>query len=282
MFVLAGDFARDSFLSRLHSSADSHRGCSVVSAAISNPDSEAGQPAPGPWQRVILTFVAPSRAFTRLGSGGSWWLPYLLALLVGLLFVASVGSKVGWETVTRNNLANSTKQQAQIDKLPPAQQQQQVAMIARITRTIAWISPVVASLIVGAIVAGVLLGTFNFGLGAHATYGGLFAVYFFSTLPQVLKGLLEAVMLLLGAAGDSFQISNPLGSNPAFYLQGSSTPHWIISTLSWLDFFTVWQLVLLIIGSSIVAKVSRGKAAAVVLGWVAVVMLLGAAGSMFS
>jgi hypothetical protein len=37
--------------------------------------------------------------------------------------------------------------------------------------------------------------------------------------------------------------------------------------LSFFDVIGIWNLVLLVIGTSIVAKVSRGKAAAVVVGW---------------
>jgi hypothetical protein len=36
----------------------------------------------------------------------------------------------------------------------------------------------------------------------------------------------------------------------------------------------IWNLVLLVIGTSIVAKVSRGKAAAVVVGWWVIVLVL--------
>ncbi len=232
--------------------------------------------APSPWKRVWLAFGAPSRAFAGPGVAGSWWAPYLLLLVVSLGYMATVGARVGWETVARNNLANSPKQQARLDQVPPQQQAAQVALIARITRIAAYVTSAIGPLVFAAIVAGLLLATLNFGLGAHGRFGPLFAVYLFSALPQVIKLLLVILILFLGAGGEAFQINNPLGSNPAFYMQGSGAPHWLASVLSWVDVFVIWQLVLLTLGCAMVAKVSRGKAAIAVLAWTAIFIAAGA------
>ena len=192
-----------------------------------------GEPtSPGAMGRVLLTFSAPRRAFTGLHPGGSWWLPYLLILLVGLGYVGSIGSRVGWEAVSRNNLASSPKQQARFDQASPVQQEQQITIIARLTRTIAFAAPVVSPLLAGAVVAAVLLATFRFGMGAPVSFGSLFAVYMFSALIPALKAVLETSLLLSGVGVESFQINNPLGSNPAFYLQGSALPHPLLAALS--------------------------------------------------
>ncbi len=244
-------------------------------AAVDAPLSPDALPsaAPSPLHRVIYTFTAPSKAFSNLGAGRSWWLPFLLSLLIGYGFIATIQTRLGWDTVARNNLAQSPKQQARLEQAPVAQQEQQIAMIARITRTIAYVTPVIAPLIVGAIVAGVLLSSFNFLLGGHARFGPLFAVYFFSSLPLTLRTLLVIGTLLTGINTDAFQINNAVGSNPAFYL-GPGTPHWMSALLSWFDVFLIWQLVLLTIGGAIVAKVSRGKAAGVVFGLTALCALI--------
>ena len=151
---------------------------------------DANDRAPSAIERVLLTFTAPSRAFARLGSGGSWWLPYLLIVIIGFGFIATIGSKVGWETVARNNLANSPKQQARMDQVPPAQQAQQMSAIARFTRMTAYVVPAVSPLLVAAVVAGLLLATLNFAIGGSARFGPLFAVYLFAALPQALKAVI--------------------------------------------------------------------------------------------
>ncbi|MEO6983132.1 MAG: hypothetical protein ABI072_08455, partial [Edaphobacter sp.] len=52
---------------------------------------------------------------------------------------------------------------------------------------------------------------------------------------------------------------------------------WLKTVLSFFDLISVWVLILLILGTAIVAKVSRGKAAAVVLGWWLLILLVSVA-----
>ncbi len=94
--------------------------------------------------------------------------------------------------------------------------------------------------------------------------------------------MLKTLLLFLGVGNETFQIANPLGSNPAFYLQGSSTPQWLISILKWFDVFLIWQLVVLTIGSSILAKVSRGKAAVIIAAWVILIIMISGVTASFS
>ena len=246
-------------------------------------DSTIPAPAarPTPVQRALLTLTSPSRAFAGPGPGlgRSWWLPYLLLLLASLAFSVTVGARVGWPTVTRNNLAASPKQQARIDQLPPSQQSAQIAVVARIT---AYVSSAVGPVIFGAVVAAVLLATLNFALRGHARFPPLFALYFFSTLPAVLKLLLVVALLLAGVDTDSFLINNPLGSNPAFYLLGSGTPRWALSLLGWLDLFTLWQLAILTFGCAAIAAISRARAAVAVFGWTILLALIGTAFTLIS
>ncbi len=204
-------------------------------------------------------------------------MPYVLIALVSLGFAVTVGNRVSWDTVSRNAIANSPKQQARMDQVPAAQQAQQMVLVTRITRISTYIGLVLGPVLFALVIAAILLATLNFVQGGHARFGPLFALYLYASLPQVLKLLLASLLLIVGVGTDTFQISNPVGSNPAFYLQGSGMPHWALSMLTWVDVFLIWQLVLLVIGCSILAKVSRGKAAAVVVGWVLLIILMGAA-----
>ena len=151
-----------------------------------------------PLTRMLLTFTAPSRAFARLGSGGSWWLPFLLVVLVSLSYTATIGARVGWETVARTNLASSPKQQAQVEKAPAAQQAATLAMIARIARTSAYAISFAGPLVFGSIAAGILVATLRVGFGGKGTFGAFFAVYQYAALPGALKVLLVIATLCAG------------------------------------------------------------------------------------
>ena len=107
--------------------------------------------------------------------------------------------------------------------------------------------------------------TFNFGLGAQITYGQMFAVWMYASLPKLFIGLLTMVTLYAGANTETYNLQNPVGTNPAYYLPDSAP--WLRAALSFFDVFGLWQLALLVVGTAIVARVSTGKAASVVLGW---------------
>ncbi len=57
-------------------------------------------PPPGPGlsqiQRVIYTFTAPSKTFNDIKAGHrSWWMPFLITVVVGYMFFAAVYFKIG-------------------------------------------------------------------------------------------------------------------------------------------------------------------------------------------
>ncbi len=230
---------------------------------------------PSSFARVLLVFTSPARAFAGLGARG-WWLPYLLLIVVGLGYSAAIGARVGWGTVARTNLANSPKQQAQMEKASSAQQEASLATIARVTRWSAYAFAVAGPLLFGAIVEGVLLGTLRVLFGGKGTFGIMFAAYQYAALPAALKGLLVIATLFAGVSGDAFQLNNPLGSNPAYYLQGSGLSRGIVSLLTWVDVFVVWQVVLLATGAAAATGVARKSCALVVAGWTSLFALLGA------
>ncbi len=108
------------------------------------------------------------------------------------------------------------------------------------------------------------MASFNFGLGAQTTYSQMFAVWMYASLPRLLTALLSIVTLLFGGSADSYDMRNPVGTNLAYFMPDSSP---VVKTiLSFFDLIGLWQLALLVIGTAIVAKVSKGKAAAVVVG----------------
>ena len=61
-------------------------------------------PALSQGERVIDTFIAPSKTFTDILRSQSWWLPFLIIIVIGYGFIFAVEKKVGWEQVVENSL----------------------------------------------------------------------------------------------------------------------------------------------------------------------------------
>jgi hypothetical protein len=224
-------------------------------------------------ERVVDTFVAPQKTFSDILRSSSWWLPWLLSVLMTAGFSAAVQQKIGWTKVYDNVLLQGSQaQQDRMAQLPADQQAKQKAVAASFTKYIVWVSPLLG-LLFAAIVAGVLMVTLNFGLGGHAKFEQLFALWMYATLPFLIQGILVIVVVFAGLDVDAFNIKNPVGTNIGYFLPTDS-PKWLIAFGTAIDVLTIWVLILLTIGCATVARIKRSTAAAAVIGWWFLITLL--------
>src|SRR5271165_6952598 len=223
-------------------------------------------------QRVVDTFTAPSKTFIDIRRKATFWGPLLVMIVVALGFSFGIQQKVGWDRVFENNLHQSPKQEEQFEKLTADQQATQKTIAVKITSIVTYCYPVII-LIFTAIFALLVWVTANFVFGGSSKFGQVFAVNMYANLVMNIKFLLAAVALFAGVAADSFLISNPVGTNVGYYLN-PDTAKPLMALCSHIDIFEIWSVILTTIGVSIVAKVSRGKAAAAVVGWWVVIVLV--------
>jgi hypothetical protein len=226
-------------------------------------------------QRIVDTFVAPSKTFTDILRSSSWWGPLLVMLVVSIAFSFSVQTKVGWDRVFENNLHQNPKQEERFAQTPPDQVATAKSIGTKITSIIAYCFPVLI-LIFTAITVLLVWATVNFGFAGKAKFGQVFAVYMYAGLVFNIKFLLAIIALFAGVAPDSFLLNNPVGTNIGYYLS-PDLPHVLVAYAMHLDVFEIWSVILSVIGVAIVAKVSRGKAAAAVVGWWLIIVLISGA-----
>ncbi|QMV19020.1 hypothetical protein GOB94_10290 [Granulicella sp. 5B5] len=221
-------------------------------------------------ERVVDTFMAPSKTFTDILRDASWWLPFVLSLVIGVLLTSAVVQKVGWEQLVDNQVQSSPTLQSKIATLTP------VALAAVHKQMILSFKvglfggPLFALLIV-LIVAVVLWPTINFVFGGKAEFKRVFCMVNYAYLPLAIKSLVAALTLYLGVAADNFTLDNMLGTNVGYYF---STPGPLKTLLSSFDVFTVWVLILMSIGLAIVANTKKSAGFISVVGWWVVTVLL--------
>ena len=242
----------------------------AVEAAMQQPGESAGL---SQMERVVDTFVAPTKTFTDIRRNASWWLPFLLSILISLAFAASVDRKIGFDQVAQSNINRNAQAQQSMSNLPEAQREQSIHTIAAFTRVVSYLFPVLG-LIFALVCAGILMLTFNFGLGAKASYKEYLAVWFYAGLPFLIKFLLAAIAIFAGASTEQFDMNNPVGTNVGWYLT-SDVPLWLRTLFSSADIFTLWVVLLLILGCSTVARVKRSSAAIAIIGWWVLIILGG-------
>jgi hypothetical protein len=236
----------------------------------------AGTPGLSQWQRVANTFVAPSNTFVEIQRGKrSWWLPFVIMALVGYIFFAAITFKIGWAQVAENTLHADAKTEEKLANSPASARETALKFTRYSIEGGIAAGPVLSLAFVALLSLG-LWGTINFVFGGKATFGSIFAVWFYASLPTLIKSLLGTIVIFAGSDPETFNIKNfaptnlaafifpnPLEANKAFYVLAS-----------WLDFTTIWMLALLGIGTAIVAGVKRSSGYIAVFGWWAIFLLI--------
>lgn len=233
-----------------------------------------------PTARLVGVFTAPGKAFEGVKINSAWWVPFLVASLVGIAFGYVLVARIGLPALVDGAIHQSTRLQDQLTSATPEQATKIRNQLGGQVKYY-YLAPVF-SLVFGLACAGVLLAGANFGAGGKATYKQMLGVWFYGTLPLTVFYVLVIAAIFGGVASDPFNMQNAIGTNPGFYLSDSELPKMLIALLSSIDIFAIWTAVTLTIGVSTVAEIKRGAAAAVVFGGWVVVILLKVAGAAFS
>jgi hypothetical protein len=235
-----------------------------MAAAPLPPVSTSG-PAPlSEGARILNTFIAPSKTFTDLQRNGSWWGPWLLISIFALIFIYSMDHKIGFDQISKNEIAHSARAD-QFDKLPADQQQSQLKITIAFTRYLSYGIPVMILLYL-ALTTLVLWATFKFAAGADISYKKAYAISFYAGLPGIIGSILGAISMYAGVDPEGFNVNNPVATNPAYFMDRAANKFLYVMA-SGLDVIVIWSIVLLGIGYACNSKVKRSTAIALVAGW---------------
>lgn len=245
----------------------------VSPSPISSPAPEPAALSEG--ARLINTFIAPSKTFTDIRRSASWWAPFVLLSVVALAFFYLVDQKIGLRKVVENQIQASPRATRQMEQLPAGQRNQAIARQAAGTRYFLYGYPAMI-LLFNLIIAAVLFATFKFAASSAVKFKWAFAIVMYASLPLLLRTLLATLSVAAGADPDSFNLQNPVATNPGYFLNQANSP-FLYSVGTAIDVFMIWTLIVTAIGFTCVSKVKRSTAMAIVFGWY-VVFTLAAAG----
>jgi hypothetical protein len=227
-------------------------------------------PAPEPTQlsegaRIINTFIAPSKTFTDLRRNASWWAPWLLISVFGLIFVYSMQRQVGFDQISRNEIANSPRAAEQFDKLSPADQQKRLEFSDALVKYLAYASPI-TTLFFFLIITVVLWATVKVVAGSDISFKTAYAIVFYAKLPEIVGAILGTASMFAGINPEGFNVNNPVATNPAYFMdRGGSKFLYVLA--SGLDVVQIWCIILMGIGFACSSKIKRSTAIGIVAGW---------------
>lgn len=237
----------------------------------------AAEASPGlsQWQRVSNTFFAPSKTFADIKRGNkSWWLPFILIGLVSYILFASVSFKIGMQQVVDNQIHLNPKAEERLAQATPEQREMSSKISLYITEGVFIANPAIVLAVIALLSLG-LWGTMNFLFAGKASYSSIFAVWMYASLLSVIKTLMGTIVIFSGIAPESFNIKNFAPTNIGAFLNPADTAPALYSLASSLDVITIWTLILLGMGTAMVAGVKRSSGYAAVFGWWVIFILVG-------
>lgn len=213
--------------------------------------------------RLIGVLVAPAKTFRSIAERPTWG----VAMVVFVLCLAATSillfQKADFGELMREQMATRGQE------VPPNAEGMEGFM-----KGCAIIGAIGVPLILVMGVAAIYL-VFNL-MGGQLNYKTSLSVVLHAAMPAALSSLLSIPILLAreSLTMQEVQSGRVLQSNLSFLAPEDAGPR-LITLLSALDFFSIWSLILSILGLHIAARVSKAKAASIViLLWVVVVLLL--------
>jgi hypothetical protein len=230
----------------------------------------AGEPKPNSFARIFGVFFSPDETFASIARRPTWAAPLIVLIVLSIGSGLILSKRVDWAAPARESMESRTDISAE-------QKEQAMRMAGAMGKVIAYAGPVFLVIIM-LIVSGILLLAFRI-LGGEGTFLQAWSATLYAYMPNVIKSIIVlAVMLIKGGAAISpMALATVVRSNPAFLFDPKTNPM-AFSLATNFDIFSIWVMVLMIIGFAHLARVSKGKSAAIVISLWIVKSLLGLIG----
>lgn len=229
-------------------------------------------PLPPPknfFQRFIGVIISPTETFQDIARKPDVLVPMIVFILISYATTFFTIPKIDWEGVTAQQVEtmkakNPNMSQSDIDRV--------TRMTQGFGKVMGWIGPIFG-IIWWLILAGVLFLAFKL-FGGQQTFKQTLSTVLYSWVPMVLYGIVLAIIIAARPGNwDPTHVATLVKSNPAFLVDMKEHAA-LYSLLSAIDIFTIWTLILLIIGFAICSKTSRAKAATIIISLWAIVVLV--------
>ncbi|MEA2166329.1 MAG: hypothetical protein QOK37_4456 [Thermoanaerobaculia bacterium] len=231
--------------------------------AIVPPAPDPG-PRPNSFQRIIGVLFSPDATMASIARRPDWVVPLIILMVMALLAGVVIAQHVDFGAAAREAMEqNKNMSQEQMDR--------GVKMAAGIGKVMTYLSPVLSAIGL-LIIAGVLLLAFRL-FGGEGDFKQAFSVTCYSSMPGVIKGIVMIIIILVkGGTFPAQTLATLVRSNLGFLVDYKANPI-AFALLSSFDIFSIWYLVLMIIGFAYLARVSKVKSAVIIISlWIVVLL----------
>lgn len=205
--------------------------------------------------RIVGVFIAPAGTFASIARRPGFIAPILLATVLSVIATAVLLPRMDFEAAFREQMAarDEVVSEERIERIVEAQKR---------FSGLVYVWGALAPAVVTLLLAGVFWLSFK-AFGWDHTFKQSLGVTAHAYLPNCLAAILLIFFTLRLDRFNPADLGDIVRSSPAFLVDRKENPV-LHSMVQSFDVFSLWSLVLLVIGYSIAAKVSRAKAASIV------------------
>jgi hypothetical protein len=205
-------------------------------------------------QRCVSVFYAPVAAFQGLARSSSW-ADWAVPVLVGLIISLALGPLMG----PYLDIEGGIRAQLEARGAPQEQIEQAVETQTWFVETF-WIPMIVVSSVLFLILLALLFWGASFLFGGQARFGTTLAVLAYAYLTKSAEAILRIAAIYGGEPVRTDRLDLVLPASPAALLPMESIDTVLFGVLRTLNIFTLWAMVLIALGLSATARMSRGAA----------------------
>lgn len=206
-------------------------------------------------ERITGALFSPDETFADIARKPDFLVALLVILVVSTISGVVLAPRLDYESLRPQMAAKNPN-------LAPEDLNRAVKMATAIGKVGAYASPLLV-VCVFVIVAAVLLLAFRL-FGGEGTFRQAFSIVTYAWIPLVIQRLILTIIIAIKGTADVNDISTLVRSNPAFLVDMADHPV-LFSFLSSFDLFTIWTMVLLIIGFAYMSRFSKGRSATIIL-----------------
>ena len=233
--------------------------------------------------RLSGVFFEPKKAFEDIAARPFFWVPLILTIVAGLIFVTMLGQHIGWSQIIRQQMQSNPRSAQQMDQLPPDQRERMIEMQTRFVPFGFYGGALLGGPIFFLIAGLILLGITRGIMSAPIRFKQVFAILCYASMPTIIQTILTTVVMFLKKP-EEFNLQNPLAFNPGAFMDPTTTSKFLYALASAIDVFTIWRIVLIAVGLKAAGgrKLSFGGAlTAVALPWVIIVLIRASLANVF-
>jgi hypothetical protein len=238
------------------------------SAGLPPPAASPEPPAKNTFQRFAGVLFAPADTFRDIARRPDIVVPLIVLVVISFVVTALIIPRMDFEAAFREQMSQQNRNMSDADL------DRAVKMGSAFGKVMAWTGPI-WGILIWVIIAGVLLLAHRL-FGGEGNFKQAFSTVLYSWVPLIISGIVTGIVAMARGEIDPTGMQTLVKSNPAFLVDMKDNPI-LFAALSSLDIFTIWTIILLVIGFATLSRLSRAKSAAIIVSlWlVTVVVKLG-------